>query len=350
MTYRMILFLLLVALSTTGLFAQFGSSIQGTVVDSSSAIMPNVQITVKNLDTGITRQVETSDVGVYFVLNLGPGRYSVTAAKEGFSLGQQPELALAANDVRKVDFTLTVKTSTQELTVSAQAAVLETEQGRVSSQIGASQLQDLPIPNRNVINLMVLQPGVTGTNLNNELFGSDVTPAFNANGMRSDGNSYSLDDSSINSISRGGRAEATPNVETVAEVRVTTNNFSAEQGRNMGAHVNIVTKSGSNQFHGSLWEYHTDNALQDRNIFNTTPSVPVNRRNQFGTGVGGPIIKNRTFFYATYDRNGLDSAVARLRAADPPELDCGEHYEELPAGRRPRYQRARYRQPDPGSQ
>src|SRR5215471_2556702 len=192
MTHRTIRFLLLVALMTTGLFAQFGSSIQGTVVDSSSAVMPGVQVTVKNLDTGVTRQVETSDVGLYVVLNLGPGNYSVTAAKEGFSLGQQPQLMLAANEVRKVDFSLTVKSSTQELTVAAQATVLETEQGRVSSQIGTAQLQDLPIPNRNVINLMVLQPGVTGTNLNNELFGSDATPAFNANGMRSDGNSYSL--------------------------------------------------------------------------------------------------------------------------------------------------------------
>src|SRR5262252_5058872 len=138
---------LFLMLSTPAVFAQFGSSIQGTVLDSSSAVMPNVQITVKNLDTGVARQVETSDVGVYFVLNLGPGRYSVTAAKEGFATGQQPELTIAANEVRKVDFSLAVKTSTQELTVSAQAVALETEQGRVSSQIGTFQLQDLPIPN-----------------------------------------------------------------------------------------------------------------------------------------------------------------------------------------------------------
>jgi hypothetical protein len=320
MMHRSVRSCLLVTLLTPGLFAQFGSGIQGTVADSSSAVMPKVQVTVKNLETGVIREVETSDVGLYFVLNLGPGKYSVTAAKEGFTVGQQASLALAANEVRKVDFTLAVKTSTQEMTVSAQAAALETEQGRVSSQIGASQLQDLPIPNRNVINLMVLQAGVTGTNLTNELFGSDVTPAFNANGTRSDGNSFSLDDSNINSISRGGRAEATPNVETVAEVRVTTNNFSAEQGRNMGAHVNIVTKSGTNQLHGSLWEYHTDNALQDRNIFNTTPGVPVNRRNQFGSGVGGPIVKNRTFFYATYEGSRRSGAVTSTATVWTPEL------------------------------
>jgi hypothetical protein len=300
--------------------AQFGSSIQGTVMDSSSAVMPNVQVTVKNLDTGVTREVVSSDVGVYFVPNLGPGKYSVRASKEGFNVSEQPSLVLAANETRKVDFTLSVKGTAQTLEVTAQAAALDTEQGRVSSQITTSQLQGLPIPNRNVINLMVLQPGVTGTNLNNELFGSDSTPGFNANGTRADSNSYSLDDSNINSISRGGRAEVTPNVETVAEVRVVTNNFSADQGRNMGAHISMVTKSGTNQFHGSLWEYHTDNALQDRNIFNTTPSVPVNRRNQFGTGVGGPIFKNRTFFYATYEGSRRSGAITSTATVWTPQL------------------------------
>src|SRR5207237_10855616 len=111
----------------------------------------------------------------------------------------------------------------------------------------------LPNPNRNTVNRMAGKPGVTGRSLGNELLGSDSTPQVNANGMRADGNSFTLDDSNINSISRGGRAEVTPNVETVAEVRVVTNNFSAEQGRNMGAQVSIVTKSGTNQFHGSLW-------------------------------------------------------------------------------------------------
>src|ERR1035437_3485370 len=297
------------------LTAQFGSSIQGTVVDSSSAVIPNARVIVKNLDTGITREVLCSEVGLYFVLSLGPGQYSVTASKEGFVVAEQSSLVLAANEIRRVDFTLNVKGTTQSVDVTAQAAALETEQGRVSSQLTATQLNNLPIPNRNVINLMALQPGVSGRNLGNELFGSDATPSFNANGMRSDGNSFTLDDSNINSISRGGRAEVTPNVETVAEVRVTTNNFSADQGRNMGAHISIVTKSGTNQFHGSLWEYHSDNALQDRNIFTTTSSTPVNRRNQFGGAFGGPIFRNRTFFYATYQnsrRSGANNSSATV--------------------------------------
>src|SRR5262249_32936864 len=153
----------------------------------------------------------------------------------------------------------------------------------------------------NIVNLMALQPGVTGRSLGNELLGSDATPQFNANGSRSDGNSYTLDDSNINSISRGGRAEVTPNVETVAEVRVVTNNFSAAQGRNRGAKTSIAAKPEPNHFHGSVWNYPTTTALQARNVFDPPPSFPVNRRNQFGYGVGGPIIRNKTFFYTTYE-------------------------------------------------
>ena len=229
-------------------------------------------------------------------------------------------MELAANEIRKVDFGMKVSGVAETVNVGAQAEALETEQGRISARITSAQLKELPIPNRNIVNLMALQPGVSGRSLGNELLGSDATPQFNANGMRSDGNSFTLDDSSINSISRGGRAEVTPNVETVAEVRVVTNNFSAEQGRNMGAQVSIVTKSGTNQFHGSVWDYHTNNVLQDRNIFDTTSSVPVNRRNQFGYGVGGPIIRNKTFFYTTYEGVRRSGDTVSTATVETPQL------------------------------
>ena len=263
--------------------------------------MPNVQVVVTNLETRCGPPSPDLRCGIFRVLNIGAGTYSVKAAKEGFQTAEQSAVEVAANKIRKVDLGMRVSGVAETVSVAAQTEALDTEQGRISSQITGAQLKDLPIPNRNIVNLMALQPGVSGRSLGNELLGSDATPQFNANGARSDGNSFTLDDSNINSISRGGRAEVTPNVETVAEVRVVTNNFSAEQGRNMGAQVSIVTKSGTNQFHGSVWDYHTNNVLQARNIFDTTSSVPVNRRNQFGYGVGGPIIRNRTFFYTTYE-------------------------------------------------
>ncbi len=305
---------------TPGLFAQFGSGIQGTIVDNSGAVIPNVQVVVTNLSTGVTREVLTSDEGIFRVLSLGAGTYSVKATKEGFAHAAQPSVDVAANEIRKVDIEMKVSGVTETVNVSAQSGALETEQGRISSQITGTQLKNLPIPNRNIVNLMVLQPGVSGRNMGNEMLGSDATPQFNANGSRADGNSFTLDDSSINSISRGGRAEVTPNVETVAEVRVTTNNFSAEQGRNMGAQISIVTKSGTNQFHGSVWNYHTNNVLQARNIFDTTSGVPVNRRNQFGYGVGGPIIRNKTFFYTTYEGVRRSGATTATATVETPQL------------------------------
>jgi len=280
-------------------WSQFGSGIQGTVLDASSAVVPSAKVLVVNKSNGVRRETVSSAEGVYRVFGLSAGAYTVTASKEGFASAEQPEVILEANEIRKVDFTLRLGPVSQTVNVGADVPALETEQGRISSQISATQLKELPVPNRNLINLLALQPGITGHNLGNDMFGSDATPVFNANGTRADGNSYTLDDSNISSISRGGRAEVTPNVETVAEVRITTNNFSAEQGRNMGAQVSVVTKSGSNQFHGSVWDYHTDNALQARNFF--VKSVPVNRRNQFGFGVGGPIVRNRTFFFFSYE-------------------------------------------------
>ena len=302
------------------LFAQFGSGIQGTIVDSSGAVVPDVKVVVTNSATGVSREVLTSEVGIYRVLSLGAGEYTIKASKDGFSAAEQTSVQLAANELRRADFALKISGVAETVDVSAQAVALETEQGRISSQITSAQLKDLPIPNRNIINLMAVQPGVSGRGLGNELLGSDATPQFNANGMRSDGNSFTLDDSNINSISRGGRAEVTPNVETVAEVRVVTNNFSAEQGRNMGAQVSIVTKSGTNQFHGSAWDYHTNNVLQSRNIFDTTSNVPVSRRNQFGYGIGGPIIRNKTFFYTTYEAVRRGGAVTSTATVETPQL------------------------------
>ena len=212
----------------------------------------------------------------------------------------------------------------------------------------------MPVPNRNVFNLLSLQPGVSGRTLTNNTVGGSSTPQINANGQRVDSNSFTVDDMNANSISRGGRSEVTPNLETVAEVRVVANNFSAVQGRNMGAQVSVVTKSGTNEFHGAVWEYHRNNKLQSRNLFQA--KVPVNRYNQFGVGVGGPIIKNRTFFYVTYeglarhgshhrDRNGRNHAASRLRAANPAELGRGSDFQQVPPGFRSDHQSDRTWEP-----
>lgn len=313
----LLMFLALMLLPQLG-WSQFSSGIQGTILDPSSAVIPDAKVVVVNVSTGFTREAISGPEGVYRILSLSAGTYSIKVSKVGFATAEQASVVLAVNEIRKVDFTLKVGGVAETVTITAEAAALETEQARISSQIGGTQLRELPIPNRNIFNLMALQPGMSGRSLGNELFGSDATPQYNANGMRADGNSITIDDSSVNSISRGGRAEVTPNVETVAEVRVTTNNFSAEQGRNMGAQVSIVTKSGTNEFHGSVWEYHSNNRLQARNFFDA--SVPVSRRNQFGYGIGGPIVRNRTFFYTTYEGARRSGSSSSNTTVETPEL------------------------------
>ncbi|MGH9720889.1 MAG: carboxypeptidase regulatory-like domain-containing protein [Bryobacteraceae bacterium] len=291
--------------------AQFGSGIQGTVADRTAAVVPGARVVAVNVDTGVSREAVSSDIGAYRISSLSSGTYKITATKEGFGSAEQGSVVLGANEVRKVDFVLTVGNVVETVTVTAQPTILETEEGRISGQLDSKQLRELPVPNRNVFNLLSLQPGVSGRTLTSNNVGGSSTPQINANGQRVDSNSFTVDDMNANSISRGGRSEVTPNLETVAEVRVVANNFSAVQGRNMGAQVSVVTKSGTNQLHGAVWEYHRNNKLQSRNLFQS--SVPISRMNQYGFGVGGPIIRNRTFFYVTYE--GLKDTGANTATA-----------------------------------
>src|SRR5262249_44063328 len=152
----------------------------------------------------------------------------------------QDSVVLASDETRRVDFTLQVGNVVENVTVREQPTSLETEEGRVSATLSRTQITELPIPNRNVFNLMVLQPGITGRSMGVESISGRSTSNVNANGTRTDSNSYSLDGMSVNSTSRGGASELTPSVDSVEEVRVVTNNYSAVEGRNMGAHVDIV--------------------------------------------------------------------------------------------------------------
>ena len=297
--------------------AQFGSGIQGTIVDRTSAVVPGVRIVVINADTGVTREAVSSEVGLYRVPSLSPGAYKVAASKEGFVSAQQGSVMLGVGEIRKVDFTLDVGSVIESVTVRERPTILETEEGRISSRLDGRQLRDLPIPNRNVFNLLTLQPGVTGRSLGTDNVSGRSAASVNANGARVDSNSYTIDDMNANSVSRGGSSEVTPNIESVEEVRVVSNNFSAEEGRNMGARVQVISRAGTNEFHGSLGEYFQNNTLSARNFFDTA-AVPVFRRHQYGYAIGGPIARNRTFFFHSYEglrASGTGSTTATVETA-----------------------------------
>src|SRR5262249_9153342 len=179
----------------------------------------------------------------------------------------------------------------------------------------------------NVYNLIALQPGMTGRGLSPGLFSGGGTDSFSgetqpqayASGQRWEANNYTVDDTSVNGVARNGAANITPNTESVEEVRVVANNFSAVDGRNSGGQVQVISKGGTNQFHGSLSEYFTNNTLASRN-FNEITQLPAVRKNLYGYSVGGPIKRNRTFFFTSFEGLRQSGARATTYTVETPEF------------------------------
>lgn len=309
--------------------AQFNSSIEGVITDSSGGVVPGASVMVVNTATNVGRKVTTSGEGFFRVVNIGVGAYNVLAESAGFKKSEQRNVQVEASETVRVNVVLEVGSAGEKVTVEAQVPQVETDGGRISGTITTQQLKQLPLNGQNLYNLLAVQPGVTGRGLaasfgaggggaNNDSFAAENQPEINASGQRVESNGYSLDDSSVNSAARGGVANITPNADSIAEVRVVANNFSAVTGRSSGGQVELVTRSGANQFHGGVNEYFQNNTLGDRNQFEAR--VPVNRRNQFGYYFGGPIIKNRTFFFTSF--NGLRQSGARgqIYSVETPQL------------------------------
>ena len=310
--------LMWIALTALLALAQFGSGIQGVVADRTGGVIAAAKVHVVNDDTGVVRDAVSTDAGVYRVLSLNPGPYTILIEKTGFAPAEQKGVVVATDEIRKVDFTLAVGTVSEKVTVEAQATQLETEQGRISGTINTAQLKSLPAASRNLYNLLSLQPGVTGRPFASDLYEGEPAPTVRASGQRSESNYFTVDDASINSISRGGTVNMTPSMDSVAEVRVVSHSFSAENGRNSGAQIQVISKSGSNQFRGTLSEFFQNNTLSSRNEFEA--AVPVNRQNQFGGSLGGPIQKNRTFFFTSYEGVRRSGARAVIATTETKEL------------------------------
>lgn len=302
------------------LVAQYNSSIEGIVTDRSGAIVPSAQVNVTEVSTGLVRHTMTTTDGFYRVVDLEPGKYDIAIDHPGFRTAEQRGITLAGTETVRVNVTLELGSVSEKVTVQAEVPQVETEEGRISGNITTQDLQELPLNGRNIYNVLALEPGVSGRGLaatfgsggggtNNDSFAAENQPEMYASGQRVESNSYLLDGMSVNSLARGGVTNLTPTPDSIAEVRVVGNNFSAVNGRSSGGQVEMITKSGTNAFHGGATEYFQNNTLADRNEFEA--EVPGFRRNEFGYYVGGPIIKNRTFFYTTYD--GLRQGGARAQ-------------------------------------
>jgi Carboxypeptidase regulatory-like domain len=263
------LFWFLVALCAWPGLGQFSSGIQGTITDESGAAVPDATIVVTNVATGVSRQVVTSVDRLYRAINLGAGTYLLNATKTEFGSALRDDVHLGISETVRVDFLLEVGQLTEAISIQPRPQMVETEQGRVSGGIERRELNDLPLNGRDIYAPLALQAGVTRRGLqysgglgNNDALSSTATIDIHARGSRSDASKFMLDDSGVNSTADGGVARFTPNVDSVEEVRVVSNNVSAVDGRNAGTQVQVISKSGTNEFHGGTSYFFQNNTLR----------------------------------------------------------------------------------------
>ena len=288
-------------LGTTGLRAQETTAdILGTVTDSSGALLPNASITVRNKDTGEIRTLTSSRSGEYAATALQVGNYSVSIKAAGFKDFIAVNVTVAAGDRARLDARMLPGAGHEEVTVSSSAPALQTDESSSGDLLTGKSVQDLPTNGRNYVNLVQITAGVNAGQPSSTLGGgrnSDQrqTQAYSANGQADVFNNNMIDGMDNNA---GAYIAVRPSIDAIDEIKVLTNNYSADLGRAAGAVVNIVTKAGTNTFHGDVYEYVRNDIFDARDFFARTGRKPELRLNQFGGGIGGPLFKNKTFFFA----------------------------------------------------
>jgi len=298
------LVLLLCAAGTA--FAQrTTASISGSIVDASEAAAPGASVVVRNLSTGAERRVESSDLGFYVISALPAGPYSVTISKAGFQTQTIPELVLVVDQNATINISLKVASVSETVEVSAETAAIDTRTATLSTVINERQINELPLNGRNVLQLMQLTPGTlqgTGT-FNQGATRPEVgSQMISASGGRGNSTTFVLD-GGLHEDPYTEVANVAPNPDAIQEFSFQTNNYSAKFAGRGGGVVNMVTKSGTNVFHGSLFEYIRNSKLNARNFF--AASDDGMKRNQYGASVGGPMIRNRTFFFFSWQGTQL---------------------------------------------
>jgi Carboxypeptidase regulatory-like domain len=318
----LLLFCLISTAVTPSVMAQSASTgaLNGTVKDPSGAVIPNVKVTATSA-TGATRTATTSADGTYSIGLLPPGTYGVKFEAPGFQTTEVPSVTVTVTETGTLDETLQVGAQTQEVTVQANVEAVQTTNATVGTTIGSQAVSSLPLNTRDYINLLSLS---AGANANVENAGSlgKGSQDIAVNGASTGQNNYQMDGVPIDSFGAGGGvgengtrgAFGIPNPDAIQEFRIQTSQYDAGYGRNPGANVNVVTKSGTNDFHGSLWEFFRNTDLNANNFFNNLHGAPRGAldQNQFGGVFGGPVKKDKLFFFVSYQetrqKNGVDPA------------------------------------------
>jgi hypothetical protein len=305
-----------------------GATLSGTVTDSSGATIPNVQLSIEKVDTGVVRTVITDSAGVYTAPNLAPGPYEITVSANGFATLFRSGIILTVGAQQVLNFPMQVGTIAQKLEVRAEAPTVELSSSSLSSELDATTVRELPLNGRDWTLLAALQPGVTSvsplqippssTKRSARGFGTQLS----VSGGRPQQNNYRIDGISVNNYVDSGPGDAlgvAMGVDAIEEFSVVTSNYSADYGRTSGGVVNAITRSGTNQLHGTAYEFLRNSALDARNFFDG-PQIPEFRRNQFGASGGAPIWKDKTFIFADYE--GLRQFLGTTTLANVPSPDA----------------------------
>ena len=294
-----ILALLMLGLTAVPAAAQSATgNIAGYVKDASGAAIPNVTVTAKMVEQQTTRSVQTNAEGFYTILALPPGSYEMTFEAKGFQKQTQTGLELTVGQNLRVDSALQVGALETQVTVGAEAPLVDTTSATITGLIDDRRIVDLPLNGRNIMGLAAILPGVLNVNAPQSMGDARGGPTMNVNGGRDNMNLFTFNGAYFNNPSRSTGINYPP-PDAIQEVRIQTHNFSAEYGRNPGSQVNVVSKAGTNEFHGAAWEFLRNSDLNARNFF--SPSVPALRQNQFGAAGGGRVIKDKLFFFGTYE-------------------------------------------------
>jgi outer membrane receptor protein involved in Fe transport len=295
------LMLLLCAFGGASASAQFLSGIEGTVQDPSGAAIPGAKVTLTDTRLGVTKNITTNQSGYFRIDSIAASTYTLHIEANGFQAYDQNDLTLQAGEVRSVTPVLAVGAATTSVTVNAAAVSLDLVTPTTGSVIGSETVQQTPLPGQNVYELSALTPGMTGSAVTSgDNYTNEYAININAAGLRQEQNGFQIDGAYTNTPSRGGGTSISPNPEIVESMDIRTNDFDASKGRNGGATVDVFTKSGTNDFHGTFDYYFLNDGLTARTEFEPT-TVPAYTRNEVGATFGGPLIKNKLFIFGAID-------------------------------------------------
>ena len=311
---RLLFAVTLTALLASSLAAQIiTGSLYGTVTDPAGAVVPNARITATSVERGNTRDAVSNEKGEWVLTVVPIGTYNIKVEANGFKSFDRTGITLEAEDNVKVDARLEIGNSAEAITVTAEAPQVDSRSSSLGGTVDEKTIMEMPMDGRNIFDMTTLMPGVSSVSDPQTFTNDRQGPTFSTSGSRTSQNNMTFDGTTFVALFRNTGLNYPP-PDAISEVRIQTSNYTAEYGRNSGASMNVITKSGTNILHGSMWEYARNSAFNARSFFSKTVNKLV--QNQYGGTLGGPVIKNKLFLFGSYQ--GLKVRTAALSSSAKP--------------------------------